>query len=287
MDVDEDELEETDSVVSTSSRSTKTKSCSKGPQSKKYPTKCLLSEAQLFYPTSAESLHETGVDAKHIGSRENLSEYKGLYCCLYGNCEYGAQVRGNTYSHICRVHLGAAFGCRFCPTLAWWQARSWYNHMDGTHPDQPKYEDVQLPSGPLVGVKIEPELFIEQESFTIPVPKAKPTSKADKPSAKRPKSEPTNLLTYEEWEQASKEGELYLPADPPNPNQPRPKVAAICYRNRPAREISAESTPEISSSQDNPATVRTTISIDPNEVPDSQVEDDDNVKVTGTYNIES
>ena len=287
VDIEEDEMEETDSVVSTSSQPTKPQSHPKRAQSKKYPTKCLLSEAQLFYPISAESLHETGMDAKYIGSRKNLSEYKGLYCCLFGNCEYGAQVRGNTLSHIRRVHLGAAFGCCFCPALAWWQARSWSNHMDSVHPDQTKYEDVQLPSGPLEGIKIEPELFIEQESFTIPVPKAKPTSKVNEPSAKHPKREPTSLLSYEDWVEASKEGELYLLADSLNPNQPRPKVAAIRYRNKLAGGISAEFIPEISSSQDNPATVRTTTSIDPNEVPDSQIENDDNIEATGTYNIES
>ena len=284
VDVEGDELEETDSVVSTSSQPTKTKT-RKGFQSKKYLTKCLLSQAQLFYPTSAESLHETGVDAKYIGSRENLSKYKGLYCCLFENCEYGAQVRGNTYSHIRRVHLGAAFGCRFCPTFAWWQARSWSTHMDSVHPDQPKYEDVQLPSGPLEGVRIKPELFIEQESFTIPVPKSKSSSKGDEPSTKRPKHEPTGLLSYEDWEQASKEGELYLLADSPNPNQPHPKAAAIRYRNRPAGGISTEFIPEISSSQDNPVPARTTLSLDPNVVPDSAF--DDTVKVTGSYNIES
>ena len=197
VDVEEDEMEETESLVSSSSQPSKSQSRSKKAQSKKYPTKCSLSEAQLFYPTSSESLHETGVDAKYIGARENLSEYNGLYCCLFGDCEYGAQVRGNTYSHIRRVYLSAAFGCRFCPTLAWWQARSWSNHMDSVHSNQTKYEDVQLPSGPLEGVKIEPELFIEQESFTIPVPQAKSTSKVDEPSAKRPKREPTDLLSYE------------------------------------------------------------------------------------------
>ena len=285
VDVEEDEMEETESVVSTSSQPSKTKTRSKSVQSKKYPTKCRLSEAQLFYPTSADSLHETGVDAKYIGSRENLSEYKGLYCCLFKDCEYGAQVRGNTYSHICRVHLGAAFGCRFCPILAWWQARSWSNHMDSVHPDQQKYEDVQLPDGPLEGIKVELELFIEQESFAIPVPKTKSVTKVDEPSAKRPKQKTSTLLSYEEWEQASKEGELYLLADSPNPNQPRPKAAAIRYRNKPAGGISAEFIPEVSSSQGNPITGYSTLSLDPNVFPDSAF--DDTVEVTGTYNIES
>ena len=233
--------EDHDSVVSSSSQPTKARS-----KSKKYPNKCNISAAQLFYPTSAESLHETGVDGKYIGSRENLPAYKGLYCCLFENCEYGAQVRGNTYSHIRRVHLGAAFGCRFCPTLAWWQARSWSTHMDSVHSDQPKYEEVQLPAGPLEGVKIEPELFIEQESFTIPVPSSQPIAKTNEPSTKKRKT--TGLLSYEDWEEARKEGELYLLADSPNPSQPRPKAAAIRYRTKPSGGAAAEfATPTVTS----------------------------------------
>ena len=246
VDVEEDEMEETESVVSSSSQPSKSQSRSKKAQSKKYPTKCSLSEARLFYPTSFESLHETGVDAKYIGARENLSEYKGLYCCLFGDCEYGAQVRGNTYSHIRRVHLGAAFGCRFCPTLAWWQARSWSTHMDSVHSDQPKYEEVLLPAGPLEGVKIEPELFIEQESFTIPVPSSQPVAKTNEPSTKKRKT--TGLLSYEDWEEARKEGELHLLTDSSNPSQPRPKAAAIRYRTKPSGGAAAEfATPTVTS----------------------------------------
>ena len=36
----------------------------------KYPSKCNLKEAKLFFPTSASTLHDTGVDAKYIGTRE-------------------------------------------------------------------------------------------------------------------------------------------------------------------------------------------------------------------------
>ena len=118
--------------------------------------------------------------------------------------------------------------------------------MDSVHSDQPKYEDVQLPTGPLEGVKIEPELFIEQESFTIPVPSSQPVAKTDEPSTKKRKT--TGLLSYEDWEEARKEGELYLLADSPNPNQPRPKAAAIRYRTKPSGGVAAEfATPTITS----------------------------------------
>ena len=93
--------EESESVTSTSSQASKPRTLSQMSKHKeKYPMKCKLSEAQLFYPTSSESLHETGVDGKYIRTRENLPGYKGLYCCLFGNCDYGAQVCSNTLSHI-------------------------------------------------------------------------------------------------------------------------------------------------------------------------------------------
>ena len=66
----------------------------------KYPSKRSLTEAHLYFPTLDKTVHETGVDGKLIGSRENLLQYCGLYCCLYKGCDYGAQTRGNTLSHI-------------------------------------------------------------------------------------------------------------------------------------------------------------------------------------------
>ena len=42
------------------------------------------------------------------------------------------------------------------------------------------------------------------------------------------------MMTYKEWEEASKEGEVCLLADSSNPNQPRPQAAAIRYRQKPS-----------------------------------------------------
>ena len=229
--------EETDSIISSGSQPSKAQTRPKGTQAKKYLTICQLNEAQLVYPASASTLHDTGVDPKYIGSRENLPAYKGLYCCLVGNCDYGAQVRGNTLSHIRRVHLGVAFGCRFCPGSAWWQARSWSNHMESVHPLQQKYEDMVLESpGPPILVKGEPEVFVEEEHFVIPAPGTKtvdPTD-TDEPSTKRIKKEVSKMMTYKEWEEASKEGEVCLLADSSNPIQPRPQAVAIRYRQKPS-----------------------------------------------------
>ena len=71
----------------------------KATSATKYPSKCSLVEAHLFFPTSDKTVHETGVDGKLIRS-ENLLQYRGHYCCLYKGCDYGAQTQGNTLSHI-------------------------------------------------------------------------------------------------------------------------------------------------------------------------------------------
>ena len=89
-------------------------------------------------------------------------------------------------------------------------------------------------------VKIEPKLFVQEEHFTIPVPKGQADSPANEPSIKRIKWEVSNLMSYQEWEAASAEGDLYLLADIPNPNQPRPQAAAIRYRTKPSGGAVAE-----------------------------------------------
>ena len=148
----EEEEEDIEDSASTTSSTMKRKTLKQLKVSvtdqEKYPSRCNLKKAVLFFPTSASTLHDTGVDAKYIGTREGLSGYKGLYCCLFEGCDFGAQVRVNTLSHIRRVHLGHAVGCRYCPTHAWWQARTWSDHMTHTHPDVPKYSLKKCPMFP-------------------------------------------------------------------------------------------------------------------------------------------
>ena len=116
---EEEEIEDTASTTSSQFTAPPVHTLSQIKESKrameKYPSKCELREAQLFFPTSSETMHQTGVDVHYIGTRQKLSGYKGIYFCLFGDCDYRAQVKGIVYSHICRVHLGVALGCRFCP----------------------------------------------------------------------------------------------------------------------------------------------------------------------------
>ena len=241
---------------------------------KQYPSHCSIAEATLFYPTSSKMVHETGVDSKYIGARENLPQYRGLYCCLYGNCDYGVQVRGATLSHIRRVHLGHAIACKYCPQKAWWQARYWLVHMSEEHPDLPVYEIVNLPPN-LEAVKVEPDVFIAEERFEVPVPKEIDTAK---PPTKKPRT--SSLMSYEEWEQASKEGKLFLLADSPNPNQPRPQAAAIRYRFT----AEAESTTG-DEHEDNPPTY--SVASDEQAVSVMSQHEGEDFESTETYQIES
>ena len=274
--------EESKSITSTSSQASKPHTLTQMSKHKeKYLMKCKLSEAQLFYPTSSKSLHETDIDGKYIGTRENLPGYKGLYCYLFGNCNYGAQVCGNTLLHIRRVHLGAVFGCRFFPELAWWQARSWSNHMDSVHPRSLSMR-LLLPSGPIEAVKVEPEIFIAEEHFTIPVPKSK-TVESDEPSTKRIKKEITGFMSYQEFEKASKEGDIALLAEGKDPFQSHPKAAMIRYRTKPSGGHTAEFASGIvtSSSMDKPSKTPETkgeggdSTDDPDYIPDSQEDEFD------------
>ena len=179
------------------------------------------------------------MSTKYIGTREGLSGYKGLYCCLFEGCDYGAQVRANTLSHIRRVHLGHAVGCRFCPTHAWWQARTWSDHMTHTHPNVPKY-----PPQNVTGLPTEPstgEIAISEERFEVQVPTG-----TGEPPVKKIKEEPSALMSYSEWEKEvwkkeAEKGELFLCAEPKdNPFAPRPKALAIRYRKRDTEKAASE-----------------------------------------------
>ena len=237
---DEEEEEDIEDLASTTSSIAKCKTLKQlkipSVDQEKYPSKCSLREAKLFFPTSASTLHDTGVDSKYIGTCEGLSGYKGLYCCLFESCNYGAQVRANTLSHIRRVHLGHAVGCKYCPTRAWWQARTWSDHMSHTHPNVPKY-----PPQEVSGLPLEPssgEISISEERFEVQVP-----TSTSEPPPKKIKEEPSALMMYSEWEKEmwkkeAEKGELYLCAEPKdNPFAAHPKAVAIRYRKKGATKV--------------------------------------------------
>ena len=177
IDHSDDEVDDDEDVVEVEQKEVKAKTTEPAkPQTlqqikaakEKYKTKCSLAEAELVYPSSFETKHQTGVEKELIGQREKLPGYKGAYECLYKDCEYAAQTRGVVCSHIRRTHLGRALGCLYCPQKAWWQARYWTDHMNDFHAGQERYQQVVLPTGPLEAVEVsaaEIDIMISEEKI--------------------------------------------------------------------------------------------------------------------------
>ena len=158
------------SVSSSQAPTLKTLAQKKKETVQKYPNACSLKEASLFYPTSLNTMHSASINVAHVSVHMKIGTYKGYYRCAHpSGCDYAAQMYGIVTSHIRCVHEGVALGCRFCPTLAWWQARYWSEHMDKKHHDQPKYEPLILPEGELKAEEVDAdEIQCTQHMFSVP-----------------------------------------------------------------------------------------------------------------------
>ena len=209
-----------------------------------YPEKCSLAEAQLYFPTSLDSMHQTGVADSWIGERIKLGGYKGCYPCMGANCDYVAQTRGVLCSHVRRVHLGVAIGCRFCPEKSWWQARTWAEHMDKVHEDMPRYEVIT--SGANVvstteETEEEGELFVSEETLVIPPPGSIPIKQeapeppSDEDVLEEPADQsPKRRKLSDENKEALEAGADYIRADHPEGSRaPIPKIMGIRYKQSP------------------------------------------------------
>ena len=106
--------------------------------------------------------------------------------------------------------------------------------MDPEHSNLPKYETIAIPAN-VEAVKIEPEMFISEEHFEVPIPKQL-EDKTSEPPTKKPKGDISSIMSYDEFIGASKEGDICTPAYRKDPLQPRPKVAAIWYRHSAIKE---------------------------------------------------
>ena len=115
-------------------------------------------------------MHSTGINVAHVSECMKIGTYKGYYCYAHpSSCDYAAQTYGIVTSHICHIHEGVTLGCRFYPTLAWWQARYWSEHMDKKHHNQPKYEPLILPEGELKAEEVDAdEILCTQHTYSVP-----------------------------------------------------------------------------------------------------------------------
>ena len=98
---------------------------------------CILDQAKPCYPIDSDSLSATGVPSEFIS--DNLPSgptHQSSYNCLYGGCDFNAQQKASTYTHIHRRHLGVAIHCPLC-TRSWWSSRPFIGHMEKCHRDDP------------------------------------------------------------------------------------------------------------------------------------------------------
>ena len=234
LEEEEEEIEDTASTTSSQFTTPHSRTLSQIKESKKamekYPSKCELCEAQLFFLTCSETMHQTGVDAHYISTHEKLLGYKGIYCCMFSDCDYAAQVKGIVYSHIHRVHLGVALGCRFCPEKSWWQACYWSIHMQNVHPQQPKFKPLVLPED-IKAEPVESEIVITQEKFEIPTPKHSSETEKDAVITKHIKRE---LSESQALQELARMDESHSYAFQSSRAHPQSAVAAIRYHTKPS-----------------------------------------------------
>ena len=181
----------------------KTLSQLKKKAAEEFPAKCALKDTRVFYPTSAESMHSTGVDSSLMLQRKTIGKYKGYYECNFGDCKYVGHTNAVCASHVRRCHLGFSLGCRFCQEKKWYQGRGWSDHMDKYHSDQSKFEVIEMPAGVIKAEEIDPELFISKEKFIIPSPGEHPAVKIPEVETKRPRIDEKFMETVEPLIQSS------------------------------------------------------------------------------------
>ena len=102
-----------------------------------------INETQGFLPSSADTLHTTGIPADLHMSRSDRQTHKGasLYMCRHRDCSENPYLGdlNTSGSHIRRVHLGVCLMCPYCPNKHFYNSGGWRDHMSKKHPSAPWY----------------------------------------------------------------------------------------------------------------------------------------------------
>ena len=102
-----------------------------------------INETQGFLPSSADSLHTTGIPASLHMSHSDRQTNKGasLYMCRHKDCSDNPYLGDlpTCRSHIHRIHLGVCLMCPYCPNKRFYNSGGWRDHMSKKHPSVPWY----------------------------------------------------------------------------------------------------------------------------------------------------
>ena len=150
---DTDSDDDTSVVSEAASTQSKASSSSKTTEKKPITTKPRnvvradlidnINETQGFLPSSADSLHTTGIPAHLHMSHSNRQTKKGasLYMCCHKDCSDNPYLGDlpTCRSHIHRIHLGVCLMCPYCPNKHFYNSGGWKDHMSKKHPSVPWY----------------------------------------------------------------------------------------------------------------------------------------------------
>ena len=106
---------------------------------------CEPLKAIRMYPTSEDTLNETGIPVDLRVSREQSTTATGglIYLCRHTVCQEGTPFLGQSpaalYSHVRRKHLGLVLACPYCAHKVYWNTRGWKAHMSTHHSGAPHY----------------------------------------------------------------------------------------------------------------------------------------------------
>ena len=105
---------------------------------------CSPKEAVRIYPSSADTLKETGIPVNLQVKQKQRTTGKGglVYLCLHEKCQmptFWAKSPAGLHSHVRHKHFGIMLACPYCPEKLYWNSKGWKSHMEHQHPTLPAY----------------------------------------------------------------------------------------------------------------------------------------------------
>ena len=207
-----------------------------------------IRSATRFYPSDADSLHNTGIPSQYaVRCAGTSGRGTSLYDCPYSDlCSTPPYVGDfpSCGSHVRKVHLGVCLACPYCPEQLYYNGSGWRKHMRAEHPSVPWYT-AQLQTPPVAPTKVvkqevtaAPVAEITAPVLPVPVPVTSTTASS-------------SLTLADIMEGPIPTGPLPLPA--PVAAEPPPPEESLPYVEDEAEELTPEQEDVLLQAGDAPA----------------------------------